>query len=152
MLLNYFLFFNTKNYSDTNIHGSSTVITTSDPHPSSIITTFPPTRPIATDKMLTYLPTTFSTTITIYFPGYTTTYIITISYSRTTSTTPTQVYIPPSTVVVITEVTALYAVETDPPTSDAGDSINNLNMWKDKLSRMIICLWTIGVAFVCANL
>ncbi|CAG8513164.1 3113_t:CDS:2 [Diversispora eburnea] len=41
------------------------------------------------------------------------------------------------------------ATVTPTPISNAADgSINNLNMWKDKLNRMIICFWTICVAFV----
>ncbi|RHZ88367.1 hypothetical protein Glove_23g122 [Diversispora epigaea] len=137
---------------NTSIHGSSTIITTSDLDPKPE-TTYDFTTPIPTSFTKTYIPTTFTTTVTIYFLGYTTTYTITISHKPTR----TQVYIPPSTVVVLKVVKAYYAVvttltptptPTPTATSNDGDSINNLNMWKGNLNRMIICLWAIGVAFV----
>lgn len=88
------------------------------------------------------MTTTFYQTITQYYPGYTTTYMKTANGRET----PTEVYIQPSTVIVVKKVTA--AVPTDASTSDAGDSINDLNVWKEKLNRVVACLWVIGAAFV----
>ncbi|CAG8557903.1 2117_t:CDS:2, partial [Diversispora eburnea] len=91
-----------------------------------------------------YSTTTFYTTTTKYYPGYTTTYWETTNGIAT----PHEVYIPPSTVIVVQKVTAAYADLVVDPTSmttlssNAGDSIN-LNIWKDKLNRIIICLWAI---------
>ncbi|CAG8622924.1 2417_t:CDS:1, partial [Diversispora eburnea] len=93
--------------------------------------------------------TTFYTTTTIIYPGYTTTYWVTTNGVAS----PTEKYIPPSTVIIVRKVTAEAVVEivgdataTTTLSSNAGDSINNI--WKDNLNRMIICLWAIGVTFV----
>ncbi|RHZ88417.1 hypothetical protein Glove_23g71 [Diversispora epigaea] len=112
-------------------------------------TTGPTTTTISRTSKTVYSTTTFYTTTTIIYPGYTTTYWVTTNGRAT----PTEKYIPPSTVIIVKKVTAEAVVAivgdataTATSTSNAGDSINNI--WKDKLNRMIVCLWAIGVAFV----
>ncbi|CAG8450286.1 9266_t:CDS:10 [Diversispora eburnea] len=130
---------------NTSIKGRITTSTEDVPQSESgTITTFSPTNHATTN--VKYKTTTFYSTTTLFYPGYTTTYTTTINGKAI----PTESYVPPSTVVVVKKVTAAVPEGVSEPTgitSNAGGS-NNLNLWKDKLNRLVICLWAIGVGFV----
>ncbi|CAG8557862.1 2115_t:CDS:2 [Diversispora eburnea] len=130
----------------TTFEGEITTETTTEPRSlsESIYTTFSPT--ITTSSNVGYTSqtayiTTFYRTTTQFYPGYTTTFITTISGRAI----QTEYYIPPSTVIILKEVTAsvdLAIISYKTKTSNAGDSINlNRFRWNNKFNCMIICLW-----------
>ncbi|CAG8594949.1 3271_t:CDS:10, partial [Diversispora eburnea] len=109
---------------DTSVNTSVTgeCFTTTEPDPQS-------------ESGSIHSTTTFYTTTTIIYPGYTTTYMITTNGIAT----PTEEYIPPSTQIIVRKVTAEAVVEivgdataTSTLSSNAGNSINNI--WKDNLN------------------
>ncbi|CAG8482983.1 8223_t:CDS:10 [Acaulospora morrowiae] len=91
-----------------------------------------------------YVTTTYQSTITVIFPGYTTT-IYTTSDGIATSS---KKYVPPSTVLKIVYVTAIAAnIEAQNVASGGSDK---LNCRKEMFVGVIVSLLIIGISFSCS--